>query len=749
METKKLLTVKLNDDGELDENIESSSDEESSYLTDDESESNSDDEGSVDSLGELNLHQSSEDEDDEENNVSDEENEKDVLNSVLPTDEQEPANKDPSIQEISHSLGPKTKSRTVAVVDEYEHDSSDEEDLRNTIGNIPVEWYNQYDHIGYDQIGKKIIKPKDSDENEIEHFLSKLEDPNYWRTVKDKFTGEKVVLTDKDADVVKRMKKGLYPDSNYNPYPEYVDFFTYEKMIHPVTNRPETKASFISSISEKRAISKLVTRIKREWQNPKIQPKPKEAKYDFNYDIWENETNEESKRQAQRRSKHIPAPKARLPGHQESFNPPPEYLPPDYDESKKIRQVPSGFIPHKFPNLRTVPFYNNFVRERFDRCLDLYLCPRARKMKSQVNPEDLIPNLPRPKDLQPFPTVESIVYKGHDDTVNSISFEPRGEFFVSGCEDNCVIIWETLTGRCFKKFTFESPVKAVSWNPNPSLPMIAVATGKNVVILNPNVCDKSASSSLDQLFNNLGSIESSNTPVSSWKFYNENDEEWNSGHRISIEHKFDVEKLDWHSRGDYLSILMPSGAHKSVVIHQISKKRSQLPFSKSHGQIVCSLFHPTRPYFFVASKQFIRIYDLANQQQTKKLSTNCKLVSNMAIHPKGDNLIVSSFDCRLPWFDLDASNKPYKIMRYHKKSIRTVAFSPAYPLFVSGSDDGSLIVSYGMVYDDLTSNPLIVPLKILHAHEVVDSVGVTDSKFHPTQPWVISSGADKKIRLFT
>ena len=43
-------------------------------------------------------------------------------------------------------------------LDEYEYDSSDEEDIRNTTGNIPMKWYDDYDHIGYDWDGKKIIK---------------------------------------------------------------------------------------------------------------------------------------------------------------------------------------------------------------------------------------------------------------------------------------------------------------------------------------------------------------------------------------------------------------------------------------------------------------------------------------------------------------------------------------------------------------------------------------------------------------
>lgn len=36
--------------------------------------------------------------------------------------------------------------------------------------------------------------------------------------------------------------------------------------------------------------------------------------------------------------------------------------------------------------------------------------------------------------------------------------------------------------------------------------------------------------------------------------------------------------------------------------------------------------------------------------------------------------------------------------RHHKKALRAVAFHTRYPLFASGSDDGSIIVCHGMVY---------------------------------------------------
>lgn len=39
------------------------------------------------------------------------------------------------------------------------------------------------------------------------------------------------------------------------------------------------------------------------------------------------------------------------------------------------------FMPQKFNSLREVPAYARYIRERFLRCLDLYLCPRAKRMK--------------------------------------------------------------------------------------------------------------------------------------------------------------------------------------------------------------------------------------------------------------------------------------------------------------------------------------------------------------------------------
>ena len=45
-----------------------------------------------------------------------------------------------------------------------------------------------------------------------------MDDPSYWRTVRDKFTGKEVVLSDQQLDMVQRIQRAEYPDASYNPY---------------------------------------------------------------------------------------------------------------------------------------------------------------------------------------------------------------------------------------------------------------------------------------------------------------------------------------------------------------------------------------------------------------------------------------------------------------------------------------------------------------------------------------------------
>lgn len=640
----------------------------------------------------------------------------------------------------------KTTSQTV--VDEYYEDSSDEEDIRNTVGNIPMEWYRDYPHIGYDVEGRKLIKPKKGDE--LDEFLQRMDNPDYWRTVTNKMTGQNVKLTKEDLNLIENLMLHRTPGGSQETYEPWVDFFTNEVMIHPVTNRPEHKRSFIPSKWEKLKVGQMVHAIKMGWMKRSTDKKDKKDEETKYYMLWKDDEESEV---TKRYRAHIPAPKPALPGHAESYNPPPEYLFTKEEEEKWLSQDPEerrmNFIPQKYSSLRLVPAYPRFVNERFERCLDLYLCPRQQKTRMNINPEDLIPKLPKPKDLQPFPTQQAIIYKGHTDIIRCISADPTGQWLVSGCDDHTVKFWEVSTGRCMKTLKVTGTPRSIAWNPNPGICLVLVAIDQTLTLLNPGLGDKVIVSNTDTMLQSFEPNESEPGKMSPINWTVCEDDEYDQGYRFTLIHPKEISQVSWHGKGDYFSSVMPKGDSKSVLIHQLSKRRSQNPFSKSKGLVQCVYFHPVRPFLFVATQRYVRVYNLLKQELTKKLMTNCRWVSSMAVHSGGDNLVIGSYDCKLSWFDLDLSTKPYQTLRHHKKAIRQVSFHKRYPLFASASDDGTVIVCHGMVYNDLLQNPLIVPVKVLHGHKVTKGLGVIDCVFHPTQPWVFSSGADGTIRLYT
>jgi len=192
------------------------------------------------------------------------------------------------------------------------------------------------------------------------------------------------------------------------------------------------------------------------------------------------------------------------------------------------------------------------------------------------------------------------------------------------------------------------------------------------------------------------------------------------------------------------------GADLNDIISTLSKHLTQLPFRKLKGLAQSAMFHPSKPIFFVATRQTIRSYDLSKQQLLKIIQPGARWISSFDVHSGGDNIIVGSYDKRLLWHDLDLSVRPYKILRYHSRAIRQVRYHQGgLPLFADASDDGSLQIFHGKVVDDMMENATIVPLKVLKGHQVKKELGVLDIEWHPTQPWICSAGADGTCRLWT
>uniref|UniRef100_A0A6N2MCG0 Ribosome biogenesis protein BOP1 homolog n=1 Tax=Salix viminalis TaxID=40686 RepID=A0A6N2MCG0_SALVM len=398
----------------------------------------------------------------------------------------------------------------------------------------------------------------------------------------------------------------------------------------------------------------------------------------------------------------------------------------DASSSEKTGHL--SYIPAPKPNM---PAYENAVKDSFERCLDLYLCPRVRKKRINIDPESLKPKLPSAKDLRPYHTTCYLEYRGHEGRVMSISTEASGQWIASGSSDGTVRLWEVETCRCIKVWEFGEVVQYVAWNPLPELPILAVTVGQDVFLLNSGLGNEEIQRKVKELLHveTPTAPEDSGNKVSGWSWRQDDEHEG-----IRLRHFKSVYSVEWHRKGDYFSTL--------------SKKFTQRHPFKLHGLPVSAVFHPTRSIFFVSTKKNVRVYDLLKQKLIKKLETGLREVSSISIHPAGDNIIVGSRDGKLCWFDMDLSSKPYKVLKCHPKDINNVAFHRSYPLFASCSDDCTAYVFHGTVYSDLNQNPLIVPLEILRGHASSDGRGVLDCKFHPRQPWLFTAGADSLIKLY-
>lgn len=661
----------------------------------------------------------------------------------------------------------------------YDSDDSDREET-NTVGNIPLSAYEEYPHIGYDINGKRIMRPAKG--SALEQLLENVDLPAGWTGLLDKESGKALNLTEDELKLIRDIGKNenVGGEGDENPYETTLQWFTNKTEVMPLSAAPEPKGRFIPSKNEAKRVMKLVKAIREGRIVPPSEKTEEEKQRDeeeqMNYDIWGDENDKKSEDHVM----NMPAPKLPPPTNEMSYNPPEEYLPTAEEEKEWKDTDPNRrhgrILPHRYTALRKVPGYVGSIRERFDRCLDLYLAPRMRKNKLNVDPESLIPKLPSPKDLRPFPVRVSITYEGHQGRIRTLDIDPSGNWLATGSDDGTVRIWEVETGRSVFTARFvnnpeesEDHIECVSWNPRKDVRILAVCCGASIYLIVPSIfgyeVENASRTAIESGWGYAKQQEQqqkqkdNKAEVSQWIKPTSSEQARDiccvintsrgSGHATKTSA---IKKVSWHRRGDYFVTVSPEGANKaSVLIHQLSHHSSQSPFRKSRGIVMDAQFHPTRPQLIVMSQRYIRIYDLQQQKLMKKLLPGAKWLSCMDIHPKGgDHIIAGSYDKRLMWHDLDLGNTPYKTLRYQDKAIRSVAFHKGeLPLFCSASDDGTIDVFHATVYDDMMTNPLLVPLKRLKGHKIVDSLGVLSVCWHPKEAWLFSAGADGTAKLWT
>lgn len=686
-----------------------------------------------------------------------------------------------------------------------ESDSSSDGDV-NPVGDIPMRWYDGYDHIGYDRSGEQIIRKNKPS------ALDLAADPSSWRRIYDDKNDEEIILSHDELKQIARMRSGRYPDIDVDTEGELINWAG-APLQHPLSSAPEPKRRFLPSRHEARLIVKLVRGMRAGVIRRPSEVAKAAAEYQprYEYDIWQSHTpkarDEMTKSERARDIMRVPAPKPALPTHKESYNPPAEYLPSKEEEEEWKNLDPedraTSYLPEKFDSLRHVPNYDDFIKERFERCLDLYLAVRVFKDQKKVDADQLLPKLPSPRELRPFPTDVVTTFGPLPSRARSIDVHPSGQWLLSGSDDGCVRLWEVATGHLQTTWQLAPlvdpidglapPVSNVEWCPKENAHVFAASIGRALIVIgaaavmgigteetdlalealkDKKLDDKAVEAMRDagivweeRNFESERSESAGNNTDDQGKGKEAEEEGDTNGHAINVSEKDSARYLNecptilishnrplrsfcWHRKGDYVAAAGRDSKGGIVAIHRLSHRSSQMPFKNKAAVVQAIKFHPTRPFFLVATMHHVRIYNLSLQKMVKNLRPGMSWISSIDVHPSGDHVLVTSFDRRLCWFDLDLSVKPYKMIRNHDKAIRVAKYHPRLPLFADASDDGSSHVFHGTVYDDLNKNALIVPLKRLNGcSKIVESVGVLDIAWHPRLPWLFTSGADKTIHL--
>jgi len=668
------------------------------------------------------------------------------------------------------------------------YDSSSDEELGehdNTVGPsnvIPPSWYALYDHFGYNAAGQKllkrgVVKSKYAEDEvpfagagkfdtELDRFLGRVDDPEYWRSVRSEMKAANVMLTEDELDSLRSAARRQFPTGMDPTAPEN-SVVEFGKFSAPISNHPARRAAFEASKQEYRAIRTIIKKARRRAKEG--QPEVAEETNRL-YDIWSDPLAKAPF------ADRMPPPKEHQPMHSDSYRPPEEFIPTEAKMRARrleaeVDNLPPPFEPKRFDRLRSVPQYSRLVHERYRRAMELFSTPRQRKVVRTADETvaRIKPELPDLKQFKPYPNKLSRVFvdptlKRHP-RVRAVAVDRAGLFVATGSEDGIVRVYELATGYLYTRLgpyedadsdlddaesvsasedrerTIRAPVTSVSFvESDKGVFILAFSSGTSVYLMNAGELvgtlkqEKATAAALAR-------PEGASTGGAAVWTHIE--------HGVQVRHTATdtrVVSMTFHARGDYFATTMRPSA---VYIHQLSRMHSQIPIKRAEKEVRQVAFHPRSPALFVATRTSIRLINLISQKVEKVLSPGAKSVATFDVHPLGENVLVGAHDAKTAWIDMELGSRPFKKLMHHHGAVRAVCYHPTLPLFATGADDALVACFHGQVGETIVDNATIVPLKLLRGHRQGQGVlGVLDLAWVPCQAYLVSAGADGTTRLW-
>ena len=79
----------------------------------------------------------------------------------------------------------------------------------HAVGEVPLKWYKDEEHIGYDLAGAKLLRKARKDK--IDELLDRNDNIKAWRTIYDEYNDEEITLSKEEIELIQRIRQGQFP----------------------------------------------------------------------------------------------------------------------------------------------------------------------------------------------------------------------------------------------------------------------------------------------------------------------------------------------------------------------------------------------------------------------------------------------------------------------------------------------------------------------------------------------------------
>lgn len=85
------------------------------------------------------------------------------------------------------------------------------------MGDVPLKWYNDENHIGYGRTGDKLLRKAKKDK--LDELLDRNDNIKAWRTIYDEYNDEEITLSKEEIELIQRIRQGKFPHVEVSSFP--------------------------------------------------------------------------------------------------------------------------------------------------------------------------------------------------------------------------------------------------------------------------------------------------------------------------------------------------------------------------------------------------------------------------------------------------------------------------------------------------------------------------------------------------